>query len=151
MCRSLEASFNEASEFFASYELQVHVVKFVQLLLYGNDDGKNLALHNCNETSICNARCFYSTLVYCMYRVYPPCLGLLCLLHPRLDVVYFIHLHAFTFVYPIYKYLPHLHALNRYLPVFTSFTPLHAFTCSTTLPLFTYMGHTGVHLCCACI
>ena len=40
MCRSLEASFNEASEFFASYELQVHVVKFVYLL-YGNDDGKN--------------------------------------------------------------------------------------------------------------
>ena len=41
MCRSLEASFNEASEFFASYELQVHVVKFVHLLLYGNDDGEN--------------------------------------------------------------------------------------------------------------
>ena len=39
-CRSLEASFNEASEFFASYELQVHVVKFVYLL-FGNDDGKN--------------------------------------------------------------------------------------------------------------
>ena len=33
MCRSLEASFNEASEFFASYELQVHVVKFVYLLM----------------------------------------------------------------------------------------------------------------------
>ena len=30
--------------------------------------------------------------------------------------------------------------------MFTSFTPLHAFTCSTTLPLLTYMGHTGVHL-----
>ena len=41
-----------------------------------------------------------------MYRVYPPYLSLLCLLHPRLDVVYFIHLHAFTFVYPVYKYLP---------------------------------------------
>ena len=39
----------------------------------------------------------------CMYRVYPPYLSLLCLLHPRLDVV---HLHAFTFVYPVYKYLP---------------------------------------------
>ena len=50
-----------------------------------------------------------------------------------------------------YLGVPHLHAFNRYLPVFTSFTPLHAFTCSTTLPLFTYMGHTGVHLCCACI
>ena len=63
MCRSLEASYNEASEFFASYELQVHVVKFVYLL-YGNDDGKNEALQNCNETSICNARWFYCTLVY---------------------------------------------------------------------------------------
>ena len=34
MCRSLEASFNEASEFFASYELQVHVVKFLYLLYW---------------------------------------------------------------------------------------------------------------------
>ena len=63
MCRSLEASFNEASEFFASYELQVHVVKFVHLL-YGNDDGKIKLSKIAMKTSICNARWFYCTLVY---------------------------------------------------------------------------------------
>ena len=41
MCWSLEASVNEASELFASYELQLYVVKFIYLF-YGNDDGKNL-------------------------------------------------------------------------------------------------------------
>ena len=33
MCRSLEASFNEANEFFASYELQVYVVKFFIVMM----------------------------------------------------------------------------------------------------------------------
>ena len=112
----------------------------------------NEALQNCNETSICNAR-FYCTLVYLYVYVYfayftPVWMWLL--------LVYFIHLHAFTFVYPTLSTstclgVPHLHAFNRYLPVFTSITPLHAFTCSTTLTLFTYMGHTGVRLCCAYI
>ena len=99
----------------------------------------------------------------CMYRVYPPHHGLLCLLHPHLDVVTASLFYQPTYIYlsfPLctlststYLGVPHLHALNRYLPVFTWFTPLHVFTCSTMLPLFSYMDHTGVHLhvCYACI
>ena len=95
----------------------------------------------------------------CMYIVYPPYLGLFCLLHPRLDVVtaslfypptcIYLSLPLFTLSTSTYFGVPHLHgiAFNRYLPVFTSFTPLHVFTCSIMLPLFTYMDHTGVHLC----
>ena len=49
----------------------------------------------------------------------PPSLSLLCLLHPRLDVVYFIHPHAFTFVYPVYVltlvYLIYMHSIDIYL------------------------------------
>ena len=51
----------------------------------------------------------------CMYIVYPPYLSLLCLLHLRLDVVYFIHLHAFTLSTSTYLGVPHLQNTGNYL------------------------------------